>query len=177
MWLCGLLRDVSLRMVVGRKTPNTHPHGLSPPLVFPHLFDRTARAGYTLLFRRGFWNGGNWRLREKRVTSWQERQTALSFLCDIFLFQFDVWQGTTWSTESWSHWRAKFREVSLPTIRETKHTDMSYTHRHLAWLRWAISCLIVGHFLNLALQWLQDSVDHFLSDLWCCLCTFMINFK
>ena len=67
-------------MVVGRKTPNTHPHGLSPPLVFPHLFDRTARAGYTLLFRRGFWNGGNWRLREKRVTSRQERQTTLSFL-------------------------------------------------------------------------------------------------
>ena len=32
-------------------------------------------------------------------------------------------------TESWSDWRTKFREFSLPTLRETKHTDVSYTEK------------------------------------------------
>ena len=39
----------------------------------------------TVLIARGFWYEVNWRLRELRVTSRQGRQTAMSFLCDIFL--------------------------------------------------------------------------------------------
>ena len=39
----------------------------------------------------GFVPEANRRLQETRVTSRQRRQTALSFLCDMLLFQFDVW--------------------------------------------------------------------------------------
>ena len=31
------------------------------------------------------------------------------------------------STESWSDWRARFREYSLPTLRETKHRHVLHT--------------------------------------------------
>ena len=36
-------------------------------------------------------------------------------------------------TESWSGWSAKFREFSLPTLREPKHMHMSYTRNIIGW--------------------------------------------